>query len=118
MSLIAHAAYLKLCECGEHGRIVTAKNQHSPEFGTKHDGFKVVEIGAKLGFLSKEEALHLREELRNSKLENSTADPLTEITVNIFNASNMGTALAEFFTSEDDAPKSFFTDTDPGEVVH
>ncbi len=120
MGLIVRAAYLKLCdECKNHGRIVTSEGRHSPEFGTKHDGFITIKTGVQLGILSKEEGSHLREEVRNSPIANCEADLPTQITVSVFNETVREIkALTDLFSADHAEKESFFAEEDPGEAVH
>lgn len=77
MDIIKRASYFSLCEkCGLHGHIVCTDDAESTEFGTISKGLKILAALVLGGRIAKDEALEVRHQIEESKLElrNSETD--------------------------------------------
>jgi len=73
-------AYLRLCECRQHGCIVTADQKRSPEFCSKETGLRFVEEGVQLGYIPSDELPVVRQQVHDSSLPHHDDDaPLAGI---------------------------------------
>jgi hypothetical protein len=68
MLIICSAAYLKICECGLHGHIMTAKDVRGPDFASKQMGLVAMRLGLTYGFITDDEMLELERQIVESSL--------------------------------------------------
>jgi hypothetical protein len=66
--IISSAAYLDICGCGHHGRIITATGEYSIVFCSKEKGHDALTVAVKEGKIAADERLVVSEQIDRSPL--------------------------------------------------
>lgn len=90
--LIGSAAHFKVCSCGQHGHICLANGTVSADVCDKESALAAMEAAIKEGWIMKEEALILRDQIQGSSLPKTReeASPLLDLAMELTNQLRWG----------------------------
>ena len=85
--IIGSAAHFKLCSCGQHGHIRLANGTDGPEVCDKESALAAMQVAVTEGWVIKEEAMILREQIHASSLPRTREDanPLLDLVMELKN---------------------------------
>lgn len=109
--VIRLVAYLDVCFCGWHGKIILADGRASKEISNKQSALEAMEVAIDAGWLTKEEVLFLRDQIESSSLPRDAEESGSwEFMVEL---------AKEIFSQSDESPKTTTVhSTKPAVTIH